>query len=807
MLSMLMFAALAVNEPKCPLPGEWALDPETSDEFNGAELDHEKWWDYLPHFVGRKTYFNHGRNVKVKDGCLELWTVRESDPEKMPYGWLEEGREPYSTAAVKSRRKVKGGYFECRMKMNTAPVRGAFWLYDPLSDKLNRKYAPGEYSEEIDICEVEGRHQGADAGKPYLVNNYTHHYVTPYYEGVCNHVNVPYGKKTYFDEDLSQDFHTYGLYWGEEELVWYFDGKETYRIAHNNSSYGGFYRPLHVVLDSEIVDWGLSRCLRPPIDQSLLPSVEKIDWVRHWVEKPRPRPSPQLLARIRSGENVIGIVHFTVNTFTDREWGYGSESPSDFNPTAFDAEQIVRACRDGGIGGLVIVAKHHDGFCLWPTKTTGHNISKSPFRGGKGDYVKEMELACRKYGLKFGVYCSPWDRNNAAYATPAYVKTYHAQVEELNDGRYGEIFEMWFDGANGGDGYYGGAWERRNIGKGAAAREYYDFAGLLPRVRELQPNVCFFGAMGDGFCWPGNESGIVPPTSGATRDDGTFRVYEADFPLRPGWFYHKSQDGYTRSGEFLMKIYLRTVGNGATMDIGIAPDQRGLLADEDVASLKRFTELREAFFANKVASAAEPFNVVEMTEDIAAGERVDAWRLTLDGREIAAGGKIGMRRIRVLDRPVSGSLKLEITKGVAKADEIKVSLYRVDEALVKAVQDSQEPKRPPSPFERCGVLMARTHDMLRYMVKHPKTTSALLLTPDTKNLGGTPVSFRLAWSKDGEKWTEDPKERSLDNVAANPIPQRIELGAKADVKYVKLTVLRTLKDGSAAALARIDLLP
>ena len=284
-VSALVATAAAAEEPKCPLAGEWELDPSTSDEFNGETLDKAKWWDYLPFVYGRMTYFNHGRNVKVKDGCLEMWTVHEKDPEKMPYGWLEEGRAPYSSAAVKSRVKVYGGYFECRMKMNTAPVRSAFWLYDPLSGERHRKYAPGEFSEEIDICEVEGKHQSGDEGKPYLVNNATHHYVTPYCEGICNRVNVPYGKKNFLKEDISGEFHTYGFYWGKEDLIWYMDGKETYRIKHSNTSYGGFYRPLHVVLDSEIVDWHESRCRNPNIDQSLLPSVAKVDWVRHWVEK------------------------------------------------------------------------------------------------------------------------------------------------------------------------------------------------------------------------------------------------------------------------------------------------------------------------------------------------------------------------------------------------------------------------------------------------------------------------------------------------------------------------------------------
>jgi len=518
----------------------------------------------------------------------------------------------------------------------------------------------------------------------------------------------------------------------------------------------------------------------------------------------RPVPDRNLLERMRSGVDVIGIVHFGLNTFTDREWGYGSESPDDFNPTDFSADQIVKACRDGGIKGLVVVAKHHDGFCLWPTKTTEHNVSKSRWMDGKGDYVGAMEKACRKFGVKFGVYCSPWDRNNAAYATPEYVKTFHAQVEELNDGRYGEIFEMWFDGANGGDGYYGGAWEKRSIG---VARKYYKMAELLARVRELQPQVCFFG--GDrGFTWPGNEKGEVPPESGGTRDDGTFRIYEADFPLRPGWFYHESQDGYSRSGEFLMKIYLRTVGNGATMDIGIAPDRRGRLSDEDVGCLRRFAEIREEFFSKPVADTASPFNVIVMTEDIEHGERVDEWRIVLDGRELAKGGKIGTKRIRVLDAPVSGKeLRLEVVKGDAKAEEIKVELFAADVELVRKVMASEEPKRPPAPFELRGVLTSRKDDELVYMMKHPSMVSSIVLSPDSESLDGTPVAFRLAYSVDGGKWTEDETEYRLDNVAANPVPQKVALAKSVKVKYLRLRPVRTLKDGTAVHLSGLEFVP
>ena len=328
-------------------------------------------------------------------------------------------------------------------------------------------------------------------------------------------------------------------------------------------------------------------------------------------------PSPAHRIRLDAEEDIIGIVHWGLNTFTDREWGYGDEDPAMLNPSRFDADQIVGACRDGGIRGLVVVAKHHDGFCLWPTKTTEHNIAKSPFWKGNGergtgnwrgrDYVKEMEQACRRAGLKFGVYCSPWDRNSAHYATEKYVEIYHAQVRELLDGRYGEIFEMWFDGANGGDGWYGGAKETRKIPQG-----YYRFDEVYRFVRELQPKVTIFCGEGE-YRWPGNECGDVDPVRSAVLY-GKFCQWEADFPLRPGWFYHASERGRTKHAAYLMNRYLSSVGNGGTMDIGIAPNREGRLDDEDVRALRGFKAIKDAFFAHPVKDGEE-FNFVETKDE------------------------------------------------------------------------------------------------------------------------------------------------------------------------------------------------
>ena len=418
----------------------------------------------------------------------------------------------------------------------------------------------------------------------------------------------------------------------------------------------------------------------------------------------RPVPRPALLERINAGIEVYGIVHWGLNTYTDREWGYGDENPQDLNPDAFDADQIVGACKDGGLQGLIVVAKHHDGFCLWPTKTTGHNITKSPFRGGRGDYVKEMSEACRKAGLKFGVYCSPWDRNHADYATPKYVETFHAQIKELLSGEYGEVFEMWFDGANGGDGWYGGAKEKRTI-----PSDYYRFDAVFRFVRELQPRVCIFNVSdGADYRWPGNESGELADDSSATvrscdranylkycnrgdlKDGTTFHPPECDFPLRKGWFYHLSETNTVRCGEYLMQRYLDTVGNGGTMNIGIAPDRHGRLAPEDVAALRRFGELKQEFFA-RTGDDQGRCNVIVLSEDVSKGELVDGWRVLAKDMPVVSGTVLGIKRIRVLPRPVA-KIDLRIEYGhldpMPQGHTVRMRFHYVDPQTLNRVMNA-----------------------------------------------------------------------------------------------------------------------
>ena len=289
------------------------------------------------------------------------------------------------------------------------------------------------------------------------------------------------------------------------------------------------------------------------------------------------------------------FLHFTVNTFTDKEWGAGDEDPAIFNPTAFDADQILETLKAAGSRGVILTCKHHDGLCLWPTKTTEHCVRNSPWRGGRGDAVKELSEAAARHGLKFGVYVSPWDRNQGTYGTPAYLAIYRQQVRELLT-NYGPIFEIWHDGANGGDGYYGGAREKRVINK----HTYYDWETTWKLERELQPNAVLFSDVGPDVRWVGNENGIAGDTCWAaytplatdggtavpgdvrekqstvgTRDGKYWMPAECDVSIRPGWFWHASENARVKTPPELLALYYRSAGRGASFLLNVPPDRRG----------------------------------------------------------------------------------------------------------------------------------------------------------------------------------------------------------------------------------------
>lgn len=313
------------------------------------------------------------------------------------------------------------------------------------------------------------------------------------------------------------------------------------------------------------------------------------------------------------------FIHFNMNTFTDMEWGTGGEDPALFNPTELDVNQWVKVIKEAGMKGVIITAKHHDGFCLWPSKYTEHSVKNSPWKNGQGDLIKELSEACHKAGLKFGVYLSPWDRNHPEYGREAYVTYFHNQLRELLS-NYGEIFEVWFDGANGGSGYYGGANETRTID----AKTYYQWDKTFQIVRDLQPQATIFGDEGPDIRWIGNEMGFGTPTNwnpfiahldmkgeahlqhlGEGDENGDHWIpAEADVSIRPGWYYHAREDHQVRPLEKMLDIYYASVGRGYNLLLNLPVDRRGLVHENDIKRLMELKKVIEADFAQDLAPQA-----------------------------------------------------------------------------------------------------------------------------------------------------------------------------------------------------------
>jgi alpha-L-fucosidase len=448
---------------------------------------------------------------------------------------------------------------------------------------------------------------------------------------------------------------------------------------------------------------------------------------------------------------MYAFCHFGVDTFTNAEWGSGAEKPEIFNPKEFNAHQIVGAVKAGGLRGIVLTCKHHDGFCLWPTKATPHNISASAYKNGKGDIVREMSEACKQAGIKFGVYVSPWDRNHPEYGRPGYVTVYHQQIKELLT-QYGPLFEVWFDGANGGDGYYGGAGGTRKI----HAATYYGWDTIWDMVRRYQPAAIVYSDVGPDIRWVGNEAGYAkdpcwttytphvrgfkPAKAGSPlsrfdawgfvnyeegeqghRDGRYWLPAEVDVSIRPGWFWHQEENPKVRSPQNLMDIYLASVGLGQSLNLNIPPNRRGLLDDNDVASLKAFGEhLRQTYAVNlaqgatmkasevrgddlanygpqklldsdpwsawiandhwtshaasvELALAGEKtFNLIRLREDVRLGQRVegvavDVWDAAArngagDWKELAKAESVGACRLWRVPKTTTTKVRLRVTK-------------------------------------------------------------------------------------------------------------------------------------------------
>ncbi len=321
-----------------------------------------------------------------------------------------------------------------------------------------------------------------------------------------------------------------------------------------------------------------------------------------------------------------GFIHFGLNTFTNREWGYGDEKPQIFNPTQFDANKAIKTMKDGGMKGMIYTAKHHDGWCAWPTKTTKHNITASSYKGGKGNIVKDFATACQENGILFGTYLSPWDRNHPEYGRDGYLKAYYEQITELLT-EFGPVFEIWFDGANGGDGYYGGAREHRNIGN---AENYYNYQHIVNIIRRLQPDCIIWGAHTYGDArWGGSEKGHVgyphwhtlskknPNAHAEGADNGERWVpAEGDTPINhSGWFWHPNSGSRVKSPEHLLQVWFDSVGRGANLLLNVALDRTGNFDPADVKSLLTFKKLRDELYKKDYAIGAKVTNISEVRLD------------------------------------------------------------------------------------------------------------------------------------------------------------------------------------------------
>jgi len=379
------------------------------------------------------------------------------------------------------------------------------------------------------------------------------------------------------------------------------------------------------------------------------------------------RPSPQQTAW---QDLEIGVlIHFGPNTFMDREWGEGTADPGVFNPTALDAGQWVAAAKAAGARYVVLVAKHHDGFCLWPTSETAYSVKASPWRGGKGDLVREVADAAHKQGLKFGIYLSPWDRHEPRYRNNAqYDDYYRKELTELMT-RYGEITELWLDGA-GSEGHV------------------YDFDSYVRILRTYQPNTLIFADVGflqyGDIRWVGNESGYASEENWNVVDRLGYlrwRPAEADTPLRSGhWFWHPNDEKSLKSLAELVETYHKTVGRGAQLVLGLAPDNRGLLPESDVARLKAFgDEIRSiygtpgeksddewSYAAPLEIDYAEPatFDRAVMMEWLSGGQHVERYVIEAwDGAQwnrLAAGTTIGHKKIDIFPRTSASRIRLRI---------------------------------------------------------------------------------------------------------------------------------------------------
>ena len=520
---------------------------------------------------------------------------------------------------------------------------------------------------------------------------------------------------------------------------------------------------------------------------------------------------------------MYAFIHYSLNTYTDQEWGFGNEDPKLFNPSNLDCRQWARVCKQAGMKGIIFTAKHHCGFCMWPSKYTEYSVKNSPWKNGQGDVVRELAEACKEEGLKFAVYLSPWDRNHPEYGKPAYVTYFRNQLRELLT-EYGDIFEVWFDGANGGDGWYGGANETRRID----GKTYYQWAETFRMIRELQPNAVIWNDGGDrgDLRWVGTEAGNVGETNWSllnkegdvpyqmlhygVEDGDSWVAAETNTSIRPGWFYHETENENVKSLSKLMDTYYKSVGRNSCLllNFPIAPNGRIHPTDSlrGIAFKKMINEvfktdltktalqtplnipkkqgedvlaLQKAWGSGRLIEFLNPttFNRFVVEEDIRYGQRVKKVSLEaeVDGQwvplkdELVENGDglttIGHRRIICFPTVTATRLRFIVTD--AKCDPIikKVGVYLAPD-ITQDTPDAGE-KHASDYYIFFGA-----DKMMFVTLNDEATVTGFRYLPPQDSKEGLVTHYRISATTDWQKW-ETLGEGEFSNIVNNPIWQTV----------------------------------
>ena len=561
---------------------------------------------------------------------------------------------------------------------------------------------------------------------------------------------------------------------------------------------------------------------------------QKIDMISRLV------PTPQQLEWQQM--EFTAFLHFGMNTFTGNEWGHGTDSPELFNPSELDCEQWVKALKDGGFKMALITAKHHDGFCLWQTATTEYSVKNSPWKDGKGDVVRELRDACEKYGMKFGVYLSPWDRNAVSYGdSPAYNKFFIEQLTELLS-NYGEVHEVWFDGACG---------EGPN-GK----KQEYDWTAILAKIRELQPKAVT-AIMGDDVRWVGNEGGMGRDTEWSatmmapgsythkneamaalgidnmSKDLGSRELLakaqeaywypsEVDVSIRPGWFYHADQDERVRSLANLVNIYYRSVGCNSVLLLNIPPDRRGLIHEVDVQRIKELSDYIGKTFATNYVENGEKMwkaetgqskeynvkpgamvNTFLIQEDIAQGQRVEDFLVEVYSngawQYAAEGTTVGYKRMLRFSDCQPEKIRVTIRGARATANISNVGLYYAEPLQDKGARVRMSHVKTEE-WKAVGADAAAAFDgnaetawkadgltpLVVDMGKEEAIAGFCYAPVAAEDLTGTIYKYNFYVSTDGQNWTKCDTNGEFSNIMHNPVPYFVRFGKTYNARYFKL---------------------